>query len=195
MNDNMKPHLHKIVLISILLFAFSFQDANAQRLRKVWASKKVVAYDADGNKIDSLTKDLRTQGKRSRYLDQIQVDLHQIELAQKKAEGKGEKAELNKKRQELLDKRIALIQEIKNDKELLVTEYYLVAGSFKKKKNAKKALAEWDAKGYKPFMFKNKYRKWYYVCLSVHRSYRKVNLKQWNLQKEGIDTWIYYWSQ
>ncbi len=185
----------KIFLILSIIFGSFTQYAQAQKLRKVWASKKIIAYDSEGNKIDSLTKDLRTQNKRSKYLDQIQVDLRQIEIDMKRSKSKEEKIKLQNKKKELLDKRIEIIQAIKEDKNSLVKEYYLVAGSFRKKKNAKNAVDELVKDGYIPFIFHNKYRKWYYVCLSYHRSYRRVNLKQFNLRKKGVDTWIYYWAE
>ncbi len=185
----------RYLLFLLVSFSFIITNAQAQKIRKVWAQKKIIAYDADGNKIDSLTKDLHNQNKRSEYLDQLQVDLHKVEVQMKKANTNVARGELNKQREDILMKRIALIEEIKDDKESLVKEYYIVAGAFKKKKNAKNAVNEFREKGFKPFVFYNKYRKWYYVCISYHRSYRKANLKQWNLKKDGIDSWIYYWAQ
>jgi Tfp pilus assembly protein PilN len=185
----------RVILVFSVFLVFMTDHANAQRMRKVWAKKKIVAYDAEGNKIDSLTKDLRNQHKRSKYLDQIQVDLHKIEVQMKKSKEHENKNELSAQREELLQKRIALIQEIKEDKDALVKQYFLVAGAYKKKKNALAAMDDWKEKGYKPFRFYNKFRKWHYVCIGMSRSYRKANLKQWNLKKEGIDTWIYYWAE
>jgi hypothetical protein len=128
-------------------------------------------------------------------LDQIQVDLHKIEVQMEKSKEKTDKDNLSAKREELLMKRIALIQEIKDDKDALVKQYFLVAGAYKKKKNAIAFMDEMKDKGYKPFRFYNKYRKWHYVCIGYNRSYRKANLKQWKLKQEGIDTWIYYWAE
>lgn len=185
----------RIIFLTTVVFLFFGQLANAQRVKKVWAQKKIVAYDLNGNKIDSLSKNLKNQNARSKYLDQIQVDLHKVELQMQKATAEGDKETLNKEKEDLLMKRINLIEEIKDDKETLVKEYFIVAGAYKKKKNALAAMEDWKSKGYTPFRFYNKYRKWHYVCLSMHRSYRKANLKQWKLKQEGIDSWIYYWAE
>lgn len=183
-----------LVLLVVLSLVFT-ENTQAQKLRKVWARKKIVAYNIDGNRIDSLTKSLKNQNARSRYLDQIQVDLHKIELQMNRAKEQADKDALSAKREELLLKRINLIQEIKEDKDALVKQYFLVAGAYKKKKNALAFMEEMRKKGYKPFRFYNKYRKWHYVCISYQRSYRKANLKQWKLKQEGVDTWIYYWAE
>ncbi|MBL6962187.1 MAG: hypothetical protein ISR55_00020 [Bacteroidetes bacterium] len=191
-----KFNLLKIGLVALLFTLFVLPDSFGQRLKKVRASKKIVAYDVDGNVIDSLTKDLKNQAAVSRYLDQIQVDLHEIEKELQRAGDDSKKTEASQQRKEaLLAEKLETIQQIQINKENLVREYYIIVEAFKGKRNAKNSMIAWHNKGFKVFLFRNKVRKWYYVCASVQKSYSNTIRKQFELQKEGIDSWIYYWAE
>jgi hypothetical protein len=187
-----------LILIAVVLFAF--QDASAQQLKKVRVRHKIVAYDAHGKVIDSLTKNLKNQSQTSRYLDQVQVDMRQIELNIKKLRSEpGKEEEVKKTEQEkdkLLQESMVLIKQIQEDKKSLVTEYFIIVESFKNKKNAKAALNAWIGKGLtNSFIFHNKHRKLYYICAGMRRDYKNTIRFQFDLQKKGIDSWVYYWSE
>jgi len=186
------------LFLSLIVIALLFIENNAsgQQLRKVKAKQKIIAYDIEGQVIDSLTKDLKKQAEPSRILDQIQVELRKIELELQAAGDDSRKTEESQKRkEELLAQRIKTIQEIQESKENLVKEYYIIIESFRNRKNAKNALISWHNKGYKVFLFYNKHRKWFYICAGMQRSYSKAIKAQFELQKDGIDSWIYYWAE
>jgi vacuolar-type H+-ATPase subunit I/STV1 len=186
----------KFTSIFLLLVLVLASSGYGQRLKKVRASKKIVAYDINGNVIDSLTKDLSKQAGISKYLDQIQVELHEIEKDLKRAGDDSKKTEASqKKKEELLTEKLETIQQIQKNKDNLVTEYYIVIEAFRSKKNAKNAMVSWHNKGQKVFLFRNKVRKWYYICASVQRSYTNTIRKQYALQKQGVESWIYYWAE
>ena len=192
-------NLFRIVFLAVIMI-FAFQDASAQQLKRVRIRHKIVAYDAHGKVIDSLTKNLKNQSQTSRYLDQVQVDMRQIELNIKKLRTEPGKEEEVKKteeeKQKLLEESMKLIKQIQEDKKSLVTEYYIIVESFKNKKNAKKALNEWIGKGFpNAFLFHNKHRKWFYICIGMRRDYKNTIRLQFDLQKKGFDSWVYYWSE
>jgi hypothetical protein len=191
-----KYNLLKTSFALLILTLFVFSNTFGQRLQKVRASKKIVAYDINGNVIDSLTKDLSNQAGVSKYLDQIQVELHSIEKELKRAGDDSKKTEASQKRkEELLAEKLETIQQIQANKGNLAKEFYIVVESFRGKKNAKNAMVSWHNKGYDVFLFRNKVRKWYYICASVQRSYPNTIRKQYAMQKEGIESWIYYWAE
>jgi len=184
------------IYIVLLLFLFAGQQLYAQQLKKVKAKQKIIAYDIEGNVIDSLTKDLKKQAEPSRVLDQIQVELRRIELELQAAGDDSKKTvESQQRKENLLAQRLEAIQQIQEGKTNLVKEYYIIVESFKKKKNAKNALISWHNKGYKVFLFYNKHRGWYYICAGMYRSYNKVVKAQFELQKDGISSWVYYWAE
>lgn len=191
------------VLCSLLLagiFVFAFQDVTAQQLKTVRVKGKIIAYDAHGKKIDSLSKNLKNQSSASQHLDQIQVDMRQIELELKQLRTEsGKESEVQKteqEKQEMLNESMKLIKQIQEDKKALVTEYYIIIESFKNKKNAKAALKTWIGQGQShAFIFHNKHRKWYYICAGMRRDYKNAIRLQFDLQKKGIESWIYYWSE
>jgi len=191
------------ILINFLLVGImiiGFQDVTAQQLKTVRVKKKIVAYDAHGKKIDSLTKNLKNQSQTSQFLDQVQVDMRQIELTLKQLRtepGKEEEIQkTEKEKEQLLNESMQLIKQIQEDKKALVTEYYIIIESFRNKKNAKNAMKTWIGQGQtNAFMFNNKYRKWYYICAGMRRDYKNAIRLQFDLQKKGIDSWIYYWSE
>jgi hypothetical protein len=187
-----------IVFAACIMLFSVYENASAQRLKKVRASKRIVAYDAEGNVIDSLSKSLKDQADVSRYLDEIQVQLHEIETDLNKLEGDPDKELerqiLMEKKLALLDEKLETIKQIQNNKENLVKEYYIIVESFKKKKNAKKAIKQWAAKGYPAFIFNNKFRDWYYISVGRRMSYNTAIKYQFQLKKEGVDSWIYYWA-
>jgi hypothetical protein len=187
-------------LLLVVIMVFSFQAVSAQQLRKVRVKGKIIAYDAHGKKIDSLTKNLKNQSSASQHLDQIQVDMRQIELALKEYRTEpGKEAEVQKsekEKEDLLNESMKLIKQIQEDKKAIVTEYYIIIESFKNKKNAKNALKTWIGQGQThTFLFHNKYRKWYYICAGMRRDYKNAIRLQFDLQKKGIESWIYYWSE
>jgi|GEM_PF-1966812 len=192
----MKNKFFIISLLCILGFLITCFDSIGQDLRKVKAKQKIIAYDIEGQVIDSLTKDLKKQAEPSRMLDQIQVELRLIELELQQAGDDSKKTvESQKRKEELLAQRLEAIQQIQEGKTNLVKEYYIIIESFKKKKNAKNALISWHNKGYKVFLFYNKHRGWYYICAGMYRSYSKAIKAQFELQKDGISSWIYYWAE
>jgi len=179
---------------------FTYQAASAQQLKKIRVRHRIVAYDAHGKVIDSLTKNLKNQSQTSRYLDQVQVQMRQIELNIKKLRTEpGKEDEVKKTEEEkdkLLQESMKLIKQIQEDKKNLVTEYYIIVESFKDKKNAKNALNVWIGKGLtNAFIFHNKHRKWYYICVGMRRDYKNTIRLQFDLQKKGIDSWVYYWAE
>jgi hypothetical protein len=187
-----------LLLVGIIICGF--QEVSAQQLKKVRVKHKIIAYDAHGKKIDSLSKNLKNQSQTSQYLDQVQVDMRQIELSLKQLRtepGKEEEIQkTEKEKEQLLNESMKLIKQIQEDKKSLVTEYYIIIESFKDKKNAKNALNTWIGKGLtNSFLFHNKYRKWYYICAGMRRDYKNAIRLQFDLQKKGIDSWIYYWSE
>lgn len=185
-----------IILLSWLPILICVSNADAQNLKKVKAKQKIIAYDIEGNVIDSLTKDLKKQSEPSQYLDKIQVELREIELELQKAGDDSKKtAESQERKEKLLAEKIETIKKIQESKELLVKEYYIIIESFRSRKNAKNALIAWHNKGYKVFLFYNKHRKWYYICAGVYRSYNQAIKAQYELQKDGISNWIYYWAE
>ena len=191
-----QTYLTRLTFLILIVSLLSVQNSYGQRLKKVRASKKIVAYDVYGNVIDSLTKDLKNQADASRYLDQIQVELRKIELELQRAGDDSKKtASSQKRKEELLAEKLDLIKQIQENKTNRAKEYYIVIESFKSKGNAKNALEAWHNKGYTAFLFQNKVRKWYYICGSVQRSYTNAIRKQYQFQKEGVDSWIYYWAE
>ena len=191
----------KKIKIACLLIIFTCLmitpfESMGQELRKVRAKKRIVAYDIQGKVIDSLSKDLSKQADISQKLDRLQVELRQIELELKDAGADSKNMEeAQKKKEDLLSERLESIKQIQADKDDLVKEYYVIIESFKKRSNARKALQSWHNKGYKVFLFENKLRKWYYICVSVQRSYERAVKKQFELKKDGVDSWIYYWAE
>jgi hypothetical protein len=190
--------LLSVFIVSIM--CFGVQNTSAQSMKKVRVKHKIVAYDAHGKVIDSLTKNLRNQSQTSGYLDQVQVDLRQIELSNRQlANNPGKEKEIKEnevEKQKLLDESMKLIKQIQENKKSLVTEYYIIIESFKDKKNAKNSLNAWIGKGItNSFLFHNKYRKWFYICAGMRRDYKNAVRLQFELQKKGIDSWIYYWSE
>jgi hypothetical protein len=188
------------VLLLMMIAIFAFQDVSAQQIQRVRVRHKIVAYDAHGKVIDSLTKNLKNQSQTSRYLDQVQVNMRQIELDLKKLRTEqGKEDEVKKseaEKQQLLEESMKLIKQIQEDKKSLVTEYYIIVESFKNKKNAKKALNDWIGKGFpNAFLFHNKHRKWFYICVGMRRDYKNTIRLQFDLQKKGFDSWVYYWSE
>lgn len=191
------------IIVNVLLMGImilGFQDVSAQQLKKVRVRQKIVAYDAHGKKIDSLTKKLKNQSQTSQFLDQVQVDMRQIELSLKQLRTEpGKEAEIQKtekEKEQLLNESMKLIKQIQEDKKALVTEYYIIVESFKNKKNAKKSLKTWIGQGQThAFIFNNKHRKWYYICAGMRRDYKNAIRLQFDLQKKGIESWIYYWSE
>jgi len=185
-----------IYLLALLFLLLIPLENIAQELRKVRARQKIVAYDIQGNVIDSLTKDLKKQANISEKLDELQVELREIEIALRDIGDDSKKTEeMIKKKDLLLAENFEAIKQIQAEKSDLVKEYYVIIESFKKKKNAKNAMLNWHNKGYKVFLFENKLRGWYYICASVQRSYERAVKKQFELQKEGIESWIYYWAE
>lgn len=190
--------IQSVLLMGILIFMF--QDVSAQQLKTVRVRHKIVAYDAHGKKIDSLTKNLKNQSQSSQYLDQLQVDMRTIELTLKKIRtepGKEEEVKSTEEQKDrILNESMKIIKKIQDDKKSLVTEYYIIVESFKNKKNAKNALNTWIGKGQtSAFLFNNKHRKWYYICVGMRRDYKNTIRLQFDLQKKGIDSWVYYWSE
>lgn len=182
--------------MTLAIICMGQMKVTGQNLKKVKAREKIIAYDIEGQVIDSLTKDLRKQSEPSRYLDQIQVELREIELELQQAGDDSKKTKESQERKEkLLVEKLETIQKIQESKELLVKEYYIIIESFKNRKNAKNALIAWHNKGIKVFLFYNKHRKWYYVCAGVYRSYNQAIKAQYELQKDGIPNWIYYWAE
>lgn len=184
----------------MFIMIFGYQTVSAQQLRKVRVKQKIVAYDAHGKKIDSLSKNLKNQSSSSQYLDQLQVDLRNIELSLKKLRtepGKEEEIQKTEKEKEkFLNESFKIIKQIQEDKKSMVTEYYIIVESFKNKKNAKNAMTTWIGKGLtNSFLFHNKYRKWFYICAGMRRDYKNAIRLQFDLQKQGIDSWLYYWSE
>jgi hypothetical protein len=188
------------VFLTLSCMVICTDVATAQKMKKVRVKQKLVAYDQNGKVIDSLTRSLKNQSQASKFLDQLQVDMRQIELTLKTLrEDPNDTAAIHrteKEKEKLLNESMNLIRQIQDDKSALVKEYYIVIESFKSKKNAFAAVKAWQTKGApNAFVFCNKHRKWYYVCATMQRSYKKAILSQFSLQQKGIDSWIYYWME
>jgi hypothetical protein len=200
--SNRNNTLRWIVFLFLTTGLIFIQSGNTygQKLKKVRVKQKIVAYDANGKVIDSLTRSLKNQSQTSKFLDQLQVDMRQIELSLKTLrEDPNDSLSIHrteKEKEKLLNESMNLIRQIQDDKSSLVKEYYIVVEAFKDKKNAFAAVKNWQSKGLlNAFVFSNKHRKWFYICSTMQRSYKKAILSQFSLQQKGIESWIYYWVE
>lgn len=190
----------KYLLIFFSIFLLGTIQTEAQRIKKVKVNQRIVAYDEKGKVIDSLSRNIKNQSEAGKFLDKVQVDLREVELQMEKyknmPEDDAKKEELEKERDELVEKNQQLIKQLQDDKKTLVKDYYIVIESLKDKQTAKVALRKWKSKGVaNPFMFNNKIRKWFYICAGIRKTYRQAIQLQFDLQKRGIESWIYYWAE
>lgn len=190
----------KISIIICLFIIGASHPLFAQKHKKVRVKNKIVAYDYENNEIDSLTKDLKNQAKSSKYLDEVQVKLRQIELTlqslKEDPENEKKQKKMEAKKLRLLDSKMSVIEDIQNEKSTLVKEYYIIIESFKDPDNAMAAIRSWRKKGYEnTFIFYNTYRGWYYIAAKRCHTYSEAIKYQFELQKQKIPNWIYYWAE